>query len=29
MEFAPGDPFVASCAVSGWQVREWRAVTPG
>jgi hypothetical protein len=29
MEFASGDPFVASGVVSGRQVREWREVTPG
>jgi hypothetical protein len=29
MEFASGDPFVEHGVVSGWQVREWREVTPG
>ena len=27
-EFASGDPFVEHGVVSGWQVREWRVVTP-
>ena len=28
MDFASGDPFVEHGVVSGWQVREWRVVTP-
>jgi len=28
MEFASGDPFVEHGVVSGWEVREWREVTP-
>jgi uncharacterized protein len=28
MDFASGDPFVEHGVVSGWQVREWREVTP-
>jgi len=28
-EFVSGDPFVLNGVVSGWQVREWREVTPG
>jgi len=28
MDFAAGDPFVEHGVVSGWQVREWRMVTP-
>lgn len=28
MDFASGDPFVEHGVVSGWQIREWRAVTP-
>ncbi len=27
-EFAAGDPFVSSGVVSGWEIREWREVTP-
>ena len=27
-EFAAADPFVLNGVVSGWQIREWRAVTP-
>jgi uncharacterized protein YciI len=27
-EFVSGDPFVIHGVVSGWQVREWREVTP-
>ena len=29
MDFASGDPFVEHGVVSGWQVREWRVVSPG
>ena len=28
MDFASGDPFVEHGVVSGWQIREWRVVTP-
>jgi uncharacterized protein len=28
LEFAMGDPFVEHGVVSGWQIREWREVTP-
>ncbi len=28
LEFASGDPFVEHGVVSGWQIREWRVVTP-
>jgi hypothetical protein len=28
MDFAAGDPFVEHGVVSGWQVREWRMVSP-
>jgi uncharacterized protein YciI len=27
-EFAKDDPFVLSGVVSGWQIRDWHAVTP-
>jgi uncharacterized protein len=27
-EFMSGDPFVIHGVVSGWQIREWREISP-